>query len=995
MKHSFILFLLTIMLSAQSTAPTALNEVNPRVYLLKNAVVHVEPGKTLDNAAVLIRDGFIENVASRIDAPPDARVLDLDGGHLYAGFVDAWVEVEAPSQPRSPRANWIDVVNPDWMAADCYTPDEKLIQQRRDLGFTSMHVGTDKGIFRGQSALIDLDEKASLTRSSVGQVLDFYTRPRGEEGYPGALLGTIAVMRQVLYDADWYAQAQSIYAKYPDRNDQPQEDLALASLAASRAAKQPFLFKTSDELSAQRALRIGDEFGLETWLMGSGYEYRRLAEISSAKPFVILPLDFPGKPDVTHPYLADQYTTEQLKHWAMAPDNPRKLAENSLDMGFTTHGLKDIKQFRKNLSLAIERGLSEASALAGLTTTPAEKFGLGKTQGKIKAGYQADLVLVRGSYFNEENPVLSLWIRGEKYDTHAVLEPEIAGSWTFSMDELSCELTFKSRPGHTAGQLRLDSTRISLKDLNVDGSILSWHADLTAIRLPGVTRFRGSCQDARIEGTAIKVDGSVSKWTATRKPDPEKKDIISKLGQELVLNYPEGAFGFQTLPAQPELLFVQDATLWTSGPLGIIEKGDMLIQKGRIKQIGSDLTPPSGATIIEARGRYVTPGLIDPHSHTAASSVNEGTQSITSEVRIQDVLDPDDIAIYRELAGGLTTIHVLHGSANTIGGQNSVIKLRWGADAQGLIMKRAPEYLKFALGENVKQSNWGDDNVTRYPQTRMGVEQVLRDAFTRARDYKKNLDAHAAQSRWRTTRIPPRKDLELDALVEVLEGTRRVHVHSYRQDEILMMIRVGEEFGFTVHNMEHVLEGYKVAEHMAQHGVGAATFSDWWAYKFEVYDAIPYNAALMQEQGVLVAFKSDSDELARRMNLEAAKGIKYGGMSRIEAMNTVTINPAKQLGIEKWVGSLEVGKDADFVIWSHDPLSTQAVCQETWLDGRRYFSIEDNTRMLEADRQIRLDLIQRILASPEEEDHEDAPAPENHRSQNPYRDDQAWEGGVR
>ncbi|MBC8192028.1 MAG: amidohydrolase family protein [Candidatus Marinimicrobia bacterium] len=995
MKNSILLVILTTVLLGQTEPLKDLMHVNPRVFVLQNAVVHIEPGQSISNASIVIRDGIILEVGTKVNVPEDAAIIDMDGDHIYAGFIDAWVDVDSMDLQQSHRSHWIDVVHPEWVASDSYTPDDRSVKERRKLGFTQLHTGLTKGIFRGQSSLIDMDGSASITIPAVSQVLDFYTRDRGEDGYPEALLGTIAVMRQTLYDAEWYEKAQKIYTRHPDKNEQPTADLALATLAEARSQGIPFLFRTAHETAAQRAIDISNEFDLKLWLIGSGYEYRRLSEIAEANPFIILPLNFPGKPDVTQPYRADQYTTEQLKHWDMAPDNAQKLVNSGVEIAFTSHGLEDLKQFRKNLVMAIERGLTETAALAALTTTPAKHFGLAKTHGKIKAGYQANFVVVRGNYFEASNPVQSIWVRGSRYDIDLNFDDEFDGLWDFSLEEMHGELTIKASPFKTSGSIKLDTTTISLDNLKLDGSQISWSTELPNTT-PGMIRFKGFWTDEKLSGVALYPDGKEHEWMASNHTAAAPQiDTSTVLSSELKLSFPEGAFGFEQLPQQPSFLFINDATLWTSGPQGIIEKGDLLIQKGKIKKVGTDLTPPRGAMIIEANGKFVTPGLIDSHSHTAAASVNEGSQSITSEVRIQDVLDPDDISIYRELAGGLTTIQVLHGSANTIGGQNSVIKLRWGSDAHDLIMKRAPQGLKFALGENVKQSNWGDKNVTRYPQTRMGVEQILRDGFTRARDYKTNLENYSKRSLWRKTLTPPRRNLELDPLVEVLEGTRRVHVHSYRQDEILMMLRVAEDFGFTVTNMEHVLEGYKVADEMARHGAGAATFSDWWAYKFEVYDAIPYNAALMQNAGVLVSFKSDSDELARRMNLEAAKGIKYGGMTEIEALNTVTINPAKQLKIDKWVGSLEEGKDADFAVWSHSPLSTQAVCEQTWVDGKPYFSLEQNAELLAHDKQLRLDIIQKILTTKDEDRQGASADPENHKYQRADRDNQAWEGGAR
>lgn len=374
---------------------------------------------------------------------------------------------------------------------------------------------------------------------------------------------------------------------------------------------------------------------------------------------------------------------------------------------------------------------------------------------------------------------------------------------------------------------------------------------------------------------------------------------------------------------------------------GDIARGDILIRDGRIAAVGTSLAAPAGATVVDATGKFVSPGIIDAHSHIAIDgSVNEGSLSVTSMVAIQDVIAPDSIAIYRALAGGVTTVNVLHGSANAIGGLNATLKLRWGATAEAMLFAGAPPGIKFALGENPKRagSTAGPGGQQRYPATRMGVIDVIREAFTDARDYKRQLDAHKASvAAGKKPLVAPRRDLQLEPLVEILEGTRLVHAHCYRSDEILQLLRVADEFGFRIGTFQHALEGYKVADEIAKHGAGASTFSDWWAYKVEAYDAVPYNAALMTERGIVVSINSDSAEEMRHLNQEAAKAVKYGGLTDDQAMRLVTLNPARQLGIEARVGSIDVGKDADLVIWSAHPLSTYAVAETTYVDGNVMF----------------------------------------------------------
>ena len=393
------------------------------------------------------------------------------------------------------------------------------------------------------------------------------------------------------------------------------------------------------------------------------------------------------------------------------------------------------------------------------------------------------------------------------------------------------------------------------------------------------------------------------------------------------------------IPTRARSYLLRGATVLTVTH-GTLTPADVLIADGRIAAVGSGLDVPADAVTVDLSGMYLSPGLVDCHSHSGVrGDVNECTDSVTSEVRVSDILDPSSESLYRELAGGLTEANVLHGSCNPIGGQNAVIKLRYGAATpEELIFAKAPPGIKFALGENVKQSNWNLQGPQRYPGTRMGVMETLRDALRRAQAYREAWNRYAeAQRRGDRTALPPRRDLELEPLVEVLEGKRLVHCHSYRSDEILALIRLADEFHFRIATFQHGLEAYRVADEIAAHGAGVSMFSDWWAYKMEVYDAIPYNAFLCWKHGVVVSLNSDSDELARHLNTEAAKAVKYGGVPPDEAFKMVTINPAIQLGIDPWVGSIEPGKDADLAVWSQDPLSSRAICQMTFIDGKIYF----------------------------------------------------------
>jgi len=429
----------------------------------------------------------------------------------------------------------------------------------------------------------------------------------------------------------------------------------------------------------------------------------------------------------------------------------------------------------------------------------------------------------------------------------------------------------------------------------------------------------------------------------------------------------------------PGATLIKNATVLTVTK-GTLRNTDVLIQNGKIAQVGPNIAAPAGATVIDATGKFLMPGIIDPHSHLMSDAVNEGSLSVTSMVRIEDVLNPTAVNIYRELAGGVTTLTILHGSANTIGGQNATVKLKYGADAKDMLFAGAPPTLKFALGENVTRKNQnqiiipGQPVTRRYPVSRMGQEEVLRDAFTRARDYKSTIDEYKARmAKGEKNLVPPRRDLELEPIVEVLEGKRLARVHGYRADEMLMMLNLADEFGFKVKALEHGLEGYKIASEIAKHGADVTSFADSWSYKIEAYDAIPYNAAILMRHGVVTTLNSDSDERGRRLNIDAAKLIRYGGLTEDEALATITINGAKTLGVQDKVGSIEVGKDADLSLWNNHPLSVYANVDKTFIEGKVFF-----------DRQ--LDLAQRDQKARERAELEKADAnqaPSNRRAVQP------------
>jgi imidazolonepropionase-like amidohydrolase len=981
--------------SVLSLQPTiALHEKTPNVVALTHARITVAPGRTLEDATLVIRNGRVEAVGPQVSVPPDAVVYDLRGRTVTPGWIDAY----APSLLQRDAfrdwkpTHWNARVMPERSVAERPLLDAEQVKKYRSVGFTAALVAPSDGVFRGQSALVllrDGEAHESLLVRDVAQQLafEYLTRfpQRPEEfqqiRYPTSLMGSIALIRQTFYDAQWYAQALAVAERNPQA-PRPQNAPALAALAAVLQKRQPVIFEVSDEWNFLRAARIVQELGLRAIIKGSGTEYRRLDLIRATGLPVIVPVAFPEPPAVEDPAVALNVSLRDLMHWDLAPDNPRRLADAGVTFALTAHGLRRIEDFREALHRAIRRGLPKDRALAALTTVPAQLLGVADRLGTLEPGKIANFLITDGDPLDPKTAIHEVWVEGQRYAVKPPPEAEPRGEWRLEVSrgdtKITRTLVVRGTPDQLQAEVRHDDQKTPARRATyvLDRLVLVLPGE--ALGDKGLVQMTGVVLGDRMNGTGFGPDGTAFTWQATRtapyKPEEEKsgpaetpagkkpeEESVEDQPATATVVYPFEAYGRpEPVPPQPTYVLVKNATIWTVGPQGTLKNADLLVERGKIKAVGPNLTAPPGAVVIDGTGKHVTPGLIDAHSHTAiAGGVNEFGKTITSEVRIRDVIDPDDINIYRELAGGLTTAHLLHGSANPIGGQSQVIKLRWGGDPETLVFQEAPPTIKFALGENVKQSNLPTPS-TRYPQSRMGVEQIIRDRFKAALDYKRAWEAYQ-KARDKSRLVPPRRDLELEALVEILEGKRFVHAHSYRQDEILMLIRLAEDIGFRVQCFQHILEGYKVAEALARHGAGASSFSDWWAYKIEVYDAIPFNGALMWSQGVVVSFNSDSDELARRLNWEAAKAVKYGGVPEEEALKFVTLNPAKQLRIDRWVGSLEPGKDADFVIWSGHPFAPDTYAEQTWIDGRKYFDRAEDLKAREAVRQLRAQLIEKAL----------------------------------
>lgn len=983
----FALSLLCASGSAQvSTEPKqGLRENDPRLHALINARVVTAPGKIIEKSTVLIRNGLIVDVGPAVKLPPETRVWDLAGKTIYPGFINAYSRIGLPEtlQPEPLRRDvdrdnpdakpkevpreavkgthaWNPRVTPERRAADYLKFDKKAARKLRDLGFTSALVVPGRGIFRGSSALINLQEADANTlivAPSVAQHVAFDFDRGSDNTYPASLMGCIALVRQTLLDAGWYAAAQETYRKSPVTTERLEANASLAALAEQGQRKQPIVFESEDELDSLRALRLADEFKVKPLLLGSGYDYRVRKSLN--KTPTILALDFPKAPEIEKPQQAVEYSLDELQHWDRAPSNPALLVAAGIPIAFTAEELeKPEKEFWSRLRLAVRRGLSKDAALAALTSTPAEMFGVSDRLGKIAPGQIANLVIASGDLFGSEDAkVLTTWVDGRWYDTDLAGDRDPRGTWEITAEGKTLPLTVAGELDKLEAKLAEEKAVLSVTD---DAVLLVAPAKLFD-KGEGAIRFSGRSSGETISGRGEGPSGGQLIWSAKRTsaytpppkgPDENPSPLDTAL--DFPETYPAGSFGRAAPPEQPAAVLIQGATVWTSGPQGTLPNADLLVSGGKITAVGPGLKAPAGAATIDGRGMHVTPGIIDCHSHNAISKgVNEGSHAITAEVRIGDVIDPTDIDLYRQLAGGVTTANLLHGSANPIGGQNQVIKFRWGALPEELKFAEAPPGVKFALGENVKQSNWGDKFTTRYPQSRMGVEQLIRDRFRAALEY----DAASKKKEG----LPARRDLQLEALLEIVNGKRLIHAHSYRQDEVLMLLRLTSEFKIGIGTLQHILEGYKVADEIAKSGAGGSSFADWWGYKFEAFDAIPENAAIMRAQGVLTSVNSDSADLARRLNTEAAKSIKHGGLSAEEALQLVTINPARQLRIDAKTGSLEAGKDGDFVLWNANPLSNYAAVNQTWIEGRKYFDRAEDAEAQTSFAAQREALIQKAL----------------------------------
>ncbi len=977
------LALCTVTLAAQvtTTAVEGLRTKDVQLVALVNCTVTTEPGTTLDSAVVVIRDERIAAVGRNLTPPRGAFVIDLGGAHVYPAFVEPLASVQAlagkkadtkerpwwedgdPSTPPADGAvHWNRAIRPERRAASYLSLTEGGIEPLTKNGYAVAAAIVPDGIMRGSATttLLRSGSAASAIIHDAPYMAASFRKGSSTTPYPSSQMGSIALLRQTWSDARWYADAHNAARRNP-RLTPPETNVSLDALAKALTANTPWVADMHDEHDLFRWSQLAADAGVSMVYRATGREYRRLADVARLKPTLIIPFVLPDVPDVGDASTAHNVPLEQLIHWYWAADMPRMLDSVGCTLAFTTDGMKDPSAMAGILRRYILRGLDTNVALAALTTVPARLAGVADRVGRIAVGHYANLAIYDGSMFAEGSVLRSTYVAGRQRVVSHPPAADMRGAWSLTSAALPRPLSLRITGTAAKPSIETKATAVAIPStLALDGRNVVMTFTTDSLGFPGVIRVTATADSILLSGDVVMPNGARATFVARRdsllRSAPPAAAQIDSMRRPLPQWLPLGPFGLEGMPPQRDVMLT-NATVWTCGSEGVLSDADVHLRDGKIVAVGRGLAQTGGAdTVIDCRGMHITPGIIDEHSHIAISrGVNEGTHAITTEVRIGDVVNPDDVNVYRQLAGGVTASHLLHGSANPMGGQLQFIKLRWGGNAEELKVANAVPTVKFALGENVKQANWGDRYTVRYPQTRMGVEEIMRDGFRAAREYEAEMKAADA------TKLPVRRDYQLDALLEIVSGKRNIHCHSYVQSEILMLMRLAEEYGFRVHTFTHILEGYKVAKEMAAHGAKASSFADWWAYKFEVYDAIPENPAIMHEQGVVVSINSDDAEMARRLNQEAAKSVSYGGVSEEDALKFVTLNAAKQMAIEAETGSLESGKLADVVVWSGNPLSSMSKVLRTYVDGREYFSIDTDKRLRARDAELRAFLEQAAL----------------------------------
>jgi imidazolonepropionase-like amidohydrolase len=934
---------------------------SPTAYAIQGARIVVGTGTTIEKGTVIVRHGLIEAVGDteKVAVPYDAELIDGKGLVVYPGFIDLYTTLGQPAGvtrsgtgparsvstsdevlARTPPDNR-NGLTPEFEVASVLALPESLADERRRLGFTDLLAAPAGAIATGQSALVGLSglpRREALVRHPVALHINLRTpfepaaapattpdddrpaAPRtkrqaapGDGGprYPLSLMGVVAHLRQAMLDADYQRALQGAYAER--KGPRPAFDPTLEALSAARSKAIPVWWEANTRDEIHRALDLAEEFGTTAVIVGGREAAKVVDRLKEKDVPVVLRLDFGEEPKVPAEAeyrkrdLAEReepirVVEQRRTRWKEQVGAAQALGRAGVRFAFSSDGLAKAETFHSQVRTVIAAGLTAEAAVDALTRRAAEIAGLAERLGTIEPGKLGHLVVTTAPYGGGNGRIRYVLIDGLKFDLDRPAPPRVGPGGGAEK---------KARPEETKPEPPQASARA--QDVKPAETQAPAPAPApTQPPAPAPAPAPAAAQPASADDQGPKFADVASELDENRKPR------IRTAGTVLI----------------------KDATILTV-TRGTIPKGSILVQNGKIAAVGTEVQAPQGIAVIEAAGLVAMPGIIDTHSHMAIQGgVNEVSSSIVPEVRIKDVITGDDPALYRALAGGTTTARILHGSADTIGGQDAVIKLRHGRPGRELLVADAPQGVKFALGENVKRSQG------RFPNTRMGVQATIERAFEEAKAYRQQWAGYeaattAAAQGQGPAGVAPRRDLRLEALAGVLDGSIKIHSHCYRQDEILMLLNVAARYGVRVQSLQHVLEGYKAAPEIALHGASASTFSDWWAYKMEAYEAIPYNAALLIQAGARVCIKSDSEELVRHLNLEAAKTVKYGGVTETQALEMITINPARELGLEARLGSIEVGKDADIALFNAHPFDAFARCELALIDGEVWFQREE------------------------------------------------------
>lgn len=970
MMKKFILLICTVLSAALIFAQEVLDPVNgihdskQIHHAFINAHLVIAPGMEYQNATLLTLNGKVVSFGNGISVPKDAIVHDLNGKYIYPAFFEINSSFGMPKiAPALTNSHWNDAIHSDFIPSTAFHYDEKEAKSLRQKGVGVVMTHCDDGIAQGSGMVVPLKPEKNI---NPAQKAMFYSMSKGSSKtqYPTSYMGAVALMRQTFYDSKWLC----------NQNQQGETDSYNAVVAEYNHWNLPKVVQTNTTDRALGLLSVGREFNQDWVIVGAGKEYERADEFRYQNAKVVLPLNFPKAYDMSDIYRSSFVTTEQLKHWELAPYNPAILHNNQVQLAITTENTSS-KDFWTNLRLAVKNGLPQEAALRALTLTPAEWMNVADEYGSLEAGKQANFFIAEDNIFTSKAKIEESWVGTDRMVFDRYDEHDITGEYELNFKDEIHKLLVSRKGNKFVGKLYLHegSQSIDVKfDLNLN--LVTFYYSEIKEGEPEFTRFTGKVNfKSKIWDGWAANNTEKFQWTAIRHDFTKTKFKTFTADTNIPgVWYPNMAYGRTESIQKRKNYFIENAIIWSNGPLGKF-KGSLLIEDGIIVAVGKDLVWDGKATKIDAKGMHLTPGIVDEHSHIAAKGgINESGQAVSAEVRIADALNSKDINIYRQLSGGVTTAQILHGSANPIGGQSAIIKLKWGETPEQMYIDDQVPFIKFALGENVKQS-WRSYMGKRYPQSRMGVEQLFYDAFYQAKMYDSAHTEHASSTSWQNLPVvnvftnpeqnAPRVDLELEALSQILNHERYITCHSYVQSEMLMLMTVADSLNLALGTFTHGLEAYKIADEIAADSIAVSTFADWWAYKFEVKDGIPYNAAILQNKGVLVGINSDDAEMGRRLNQEAAKAVKYGGVTEEEALKMVTLNPAKMLHLDNKIGSIEIGKQADIVLWTAHPLSLQAKVNTTMIEGTIYFSQLQNTLLIEQNQAERKRLINKMMSA--------------------------------